>query len=142
MKKHNLYNKFLGFLIKKGNKIGAKRVLHDAFLKISRQTGFSVHMLLLKVFHKLNTFVEIKRVRKKRSFHLVPFSITFKRRSYLVIKWLMQVINADTRHVSTSEKLFDEIQSTLSKFPSKSFKIRNQNISQSLLSRSNIHFRW
>jgi ribosomal protein S7 len=142
MKKHTLYNKFLGSLIKKGNKIGAKRVLHEAFLKASRQTGLSVHILLLRVFCKLNTFVEIKRVRKKRSVHLVPFSITFKRRSYLVVKWLMQVIKADTRHVSTSEKLFNEIQSTLSKFPSKSFKIRNQNISQSLLSRSNIHFRW
>lgn len=142
MKKQNLYHKFLGFLIKKGNKLGAKRILHNAFLKISRQTGLSIHILLLRLFYKLNTFVEIKRVRKKRSFHLVPFSITFKRRSYLVIKWLMQVINVDPRHVSTSEKLFNEIQSTLSKSPSKSLKLRNQNISQSILSRSNIHFRW
>ena len=142
IKNQNLYYKFLGFLTKKGNKLGAKRVINDAFLKLSKQTGLSVHILLLKLFLKLNTFVEVKRVRKKRSFHIVPFSINFKRRSYLVIKWLMQAVQADIRQVSTSEKLFLEIQNTVIKYSSKSLKIRNQNISQALLSRSNIHFRW
>jgi len=142
IKKQNLYNNLLGFLIKKGNKIGAKTVIHEAFLKLSKQTGLSNQRLLFKLFKRLNTFVEIKKVRKKRSFHLVPFSITFKRRSYLVIKWLMEAVHQDSRRISTGEKLFDEIKTTLLARSSKSLKIRNQNISQALLNRSNIHFRW
>ena len=142
IKKQNLYNNLLGFLIKKGNKIGAKKVIHDAFFKLSKQTGLSNQRLLLKLFKTLNTFVEIKKVRKKRSFHLVPFSITPKRRSYLAIKWLMQAVYQDSRRISTGEKLFDEIKTTLLTRSSKSLKIRGHNISQALLNRSNIHFRW
>ena len=145
MKKYqnkNLYNKFLGFIIKKGNKIGAKSVLNNAFLAVSKKTGLPLHVILLKLFLKLNSFVEVKRVRVQRSSHLVPFSIRLKRRSYLIIKWLMQAVKEDTRKVSMAEKLFFEIFSTLKSSPSKSVKIRNLNISQALLNRSNIHYRW
>jgi ribosomal protein S7 len=145
MKKYqnkNLYNKFLGFIIKKGNKIGAKNVLNNAFLAVSKKTGLPLHVILLKLFLKLNSFVEVKRVRVQRSSHLVPFSIRLKRRSYLIIKWLMQAVKEDTRKVSMAEKLFFEIFSTLKSSPSKSVKIRNLNISQALSNRSNIHYRW
>jgi ribosomal protein S7 len=145
MKKYqnkNLYNKFLGFIIKKGNKIGAKNVLNNAFLAVSKKTGLPLHVILLKLFLKLNSFVEVKRVRVQRSSHLVPFSIRLKRRSYLIIKWLMQAVKEDTRKVSMAEKLFFEIFSTLKNSPSKSVKIRNLNISQALSNRSNIHYRW
>ena len=138
----HLYSKFLGFLIKKGNKIGAKKVINDAFLKVSKETGFSMHQLLLKLFLKLNSFVEVKRVRIRRSSHLVPFSITLKRRSYLIIKWLMQAVQEDKRKVSMSDKLYVEISNTIGNTPSRSLKIRNLNVSQALANRSNIHFRW
>jgi len=138
----NLYNNFLGFLIKKGNKIGAKNILTTAFLMVSKKTGYSLQTLILKVFLKLNSFVEVKRVRVKRSSHLVPFSIRLKRRSYLIIKWLMQAVKEDTRKVSMSEKLFVEISNTIKKSPSRSVKLRNFNISQALSNRSNIHYRW
>lgn len=145
MKKYqnkNLYRKFLGFIIKKGNKIGAKSVLNNAFLTVSKKTGLPLHVILLKLFLKLNSFVEVKRVRVQRSSHLVPFSIRLKRRSYLIIKWLMQAVKEDTRKVSMAEKLFFEIFSTLKNPPSKSVKIRNLNVSQALSNRSNIHYRW
>jgi ribosomal protein S7 len=141
-KNSNLYNNFLGFLIKKGNKIGAKNILTNAFLMVSKKTGHSLQTLILKIFLKLNSFVEVKRVRVKRSSHLVPFSIRLKRRSYLIIKWLMQAIKEDTRKVSMSEKLFVEISNTLKKSPSRSVKLRNFNIAQALSNRSNIHYRW
>jgi len=145
MKKYqhkNLYSKFLGFLIKKGNKISARNILNNAFLVVSKKTGLSLHILLLKIFLKLNTFVEVKRVRVQRSSHLVPFSIRLKRRSYLIIKWLMQAIKEDNRKISMSEKLAFEISNTIKKSPSRSVKIRNLNISQALSNRSNIHYRW
>lgn len=141
-KNKNLYNKFLGFLIKKGNKIRARATLNDAFLLVSKKTGLPLQSILLKLFFKLNSFVEVKRVRVKRSSHLVPFSIRLKRRSYLIIKWLNQAIREDVRKVSMSEKLFVEILNTIKKAPSRSVKLRNFNISLALANRSNIHYRW
>lgn len=138
----NLYNKFLGFLIKKGNKISARSILNTSFLTVSKKTGLPLHILLLKIFLKLNSFVEVKKVRVQRSSHLVPFSIRLKRRSYLIIKWLMQAVKEDSRKISMSEKLSSEILDTIKKIPSRSVKIRNFNISQALSNRSNIHYRW
>jgi ribosomal protein S7 len=138
----NLYNKFLGFLIKKGNKISARSILNTSFLAVSKKTGLPLHVLLLKIFLKLNSFVEVKKVRVQRSSHLVPFSIRLKRRSYLIIKWLMQAVKEDSRKISMSEKLSSEILDTIKKIPSRSVKIRNFNISQALSNRSNIHYRW
>jgi ribosomal protein S7 len=138
----NLYNKFLGFLIKKGNKISARSILNTSFLTVSKKTGLPLHILLLKIFLKLNSFVEVKKVRVQRSSHLVPFSIRLKRRSYLIIKWLMQAVKEDSRKISMSEKLSSEILDTIKKNPSRSVKIRNFNISQALSNRSNIHYRW
>jgi ribosomal protein S7 len=138
----NLYNKFLGFLIKKGNKISARSILNTSFLTVSKKTGLPLHILLLKIFLKLNSFVEVKKVRVQRSSHLVPFSIRLKRRSYLIIKWLMQAVKEDSRKISMSEKLSSEILDTIKKSPSRSVKIRNFNISQALSNRSNIHYRW
>lgn len=138
----NLYNKFLGFLIKKGNKISARSILNTSFLTVSKKTGLPLHILLLKIFLKLNSFVEVKKVRVQRSSHLVPFSIRLKRRSYLIIKWLMQAVKEDSRKISMSEKLSSEILDTIKKNPSRSVKIRNLNISQALSNRSNIHYRW
>jgi len=72
----------------------------------------------------------------------VPFSIRLKRRSYLIIKWLMQAVKEDSRKISMPEKLSSEILDTIKKNPSRSVKIRNFNISQALSNRSNIHYRW
>jgi small subunit ribosomal protein S7 len=138
----NLYDKFLGFLVKKGNKISAKHLLNEAFFKVSKKTGLSLSRILLKLFLKLNSFVEVKRIRVRRSSHLVPFSIRLKRRYYLTIKWLLQAVKEDTRKVPMSEKLFLEIANTIKKVPSRSVKLRNLNISQALANRSNIHYRW
>ena len=112
------------------------------FLRFQKKTGLSLSRILLKLFLKLNSFVEVKRIRVRRSSHLVPFSIRLKRRYYLTIKWLLQAVKEDTRKVPMSEKLFLEIDNTIKKAPSRSVKLRNLNVSQALANRSNIHYRW
>ena len=61
---------------------------------------------------------------------------------YLMIKWLLQAIKNDNRKVPVSDKLFLEINQTISSSSSKSLDIKNSNITQVLANRSNIHFRW
>ena len=140
--KINLYNKLLGFLIKKGNKIKAKKIIDSAFLEVSKKTGHSLSFLLFKLFCKLNIFVESKTIRVKRSSFIVPFSISLKRRSYLIIKWFMKIIIENKKKISISQKIAEEIFLILKTPSSKVLKLRALNNMQALSNRSNIHFRW
>lgn len=137
-----LYKKFLGFLIKKGKKTGAKRILDKTFLIVSKSIGMPIHVSMLKLFLSLNSFVEVKNVRIGRRSLLVPFSINLKRRSYLIVKWLMQAIKENKKKISLSERLAEEILQILRGSISGAKKLRNLNISQALANRSNIHYRW
>jgi len=140
--KNHLYNKFLGFLNKKGGKIKAKKILSDSFLVLSKKTGLSVRSILLKIFLKLNTFVEVKRIRVRKRVTLVPFYIKYNRRLYLVVKWIMMAVKEDTRRISFVNKFSNEILQLLGKKASKALKFKESNVSQVLLNRSNMHFRW
>jgi small subunit ribosomal protein S7 len=142
VQKKTLYNKLLGVLTKQGNKTAAAKIINAAFLKVSKSTTLSMNKILLKLFLKLNSFIEVKKVRVKRSFHLVPFQITLKRRSYLIIKWLMQVIKTDSRNISISDKLAFEIDHTLKSENSKLLNLQTLNTTLALANRSNIHYRW
>jgi small subunit ribosomal protein S7 len=141
-KNKNLYNKIINFFTKKGNKVKATNLVNSAFDKISKSTGLSFNEILTKLYLKLNSFVEIKKIKVRRGFHLVPFPISHKRSTYLMIKWLLQAIKDDKRKVPVSDKLFLEINQTISSSSSKSLDIKNSNITQVLANRSNIHFRW
>jgi ribosomal protein S7 len=138
----NLYSKLLGFFIKKGKKATSKKILDNAFFLVSKKTGFSFCYILYTLFLKLNIFVEAKKVRIKRRSVVVPFSISLKRRSYLVTKWLMQSVLQNEGRILTEIKLFEEILKVLTNSSSKSLKMKSLNNSQALANRSNIHYRW
>jgi ribosomal protein S7 len=138
-----IYTNFLGFLTKKGNKVTAKKILDEAFLDVSLKTKQPVHILLIKVFLKLNSFVETKKIKFKRSTHVVPFVITsFKRKSYLIIKWLMEAVEQDKRKIPVAQKLSKEILNILKNKSSKALIQKKMNTKNALTNRSNIHFRW
>ena len=137
-----IYTNFVGFLTKKGHKVAAKRIVDEAFYKASKATSLPTQVVLTETFMKLNSLVEIKRVRIGAQTHVVPFSINFKRRSYLVVKWLMDAVDQDKRKVSTSEKLAMELTNTVKNKTSKSIQTKEMNTEQALLNRANIHYRW
>lgn len=140
--KSNLYSKLVGLLIKKGNKNKAKLIVDSVFLNLSKQTKQSLSYLLFKIFLNLNVFVESKTVRIKRSSHVVPFSIGLKRRSYLIIKWLMKAISENNKNIPIVDKIVEEMLLIINNSSSKALKLRNLNNSQAQANRSNIHFRW
>ena len=141
-KKINLYNKILGFLIKKGKKVKSLNLLNSALSKICNITKKPIHYLLTKLFIFLNVFVETKTVRIRRSVHIVPFPLNLKRRRYLILKWLFFVVNRNKEKISFSEKFIKEILFILKKKKSEVFKLHSSNNSKALLNRSNIHYRW
>lgn len=132
----------LGFLIKKGNKNKAKKIMDEIFLTLSKKIRKPLCLILFKIFAKLNVFVESKIIRNKRSKYTVPFSITLRRRSYLIIKWLMQAAEENKKKIPISEKISLEILSLLENSSSRALKFKLLNNKQALLNRSNIHYRW
>jgi len=142
-RKNDLYNKFLGFLIKKGKKNIAMKMLNSVFFDLSKKTGKSSCFLLFKIFKKLNVFVESKTLRIRRRIYTVPFSLTLKRRFYLIIKWLIDSAKTNKRKISFSKKISAEIFLVLKNSSlSKSLKLKALNNKNALKNRSNIHYRW
>lgn len=137
-----IYTNFVGMLTKSGNKVAAKRIVDEAFASAAKATKMPAQVVLLEVFKKLNTQVEVKKVSLGGQTHIVPFSVNFKRRSYLVVKWLMDAVGDDHRRVSTADKLAMELINTIKNKTSKSLQIKQTNVTQALENRANIHFRW
>jgi len=141
--KKTLYTKLLGFLIKKGKKKKAKTILDRAFLIISSKTGLSIGYILLKVFLNLNTFVEARTIRVKRSSYIVPFSLSLKRRSYLIIKWLITASLLNKKRIPFVNKIQQEVVLILKKhLSSQALKLKKINNNKANSNRANIHFRW
>jgi ribosomal protein S7 len=141
-RKKNVYNSFLGFLTKKGNKTSAKILLDAAFLKASRTLDLPTHLLMFSVFSNLSSSVEAKRVRYRRGSHVVPFLTGHKRRIYLAIKWLVESVKEDKRRQSLIEKFSFEIVNVFKNVPCKTLQKKQSNDNLASANKSNIHFRW
>jgi small subunit ribosomal protein S7 len=144
MKKKNLhlYNKFVGFITKNGKKPKAKVIFDSALFNVTQKLKIPLNRLLLKIFLKLNSYIEIKTIKIRKKVHFVPFPTTYKRRIYLVIKWIVNATLEDKRKLNFSEKLSLEIFNLIKNKSSKSLKIKRNNFSKALINRSNLHFRW
>jgi ribosomal protein S7 len=137
----NIYFKFLGSLTKRGNKVKAKRLLDKALIKSSEKNGMPSYLIVHQTFSKLQSFLEIKKIKIRKNVHLVPFPLTRKRQDFLRIKWFLEVIKSDTRRISFSEKLAEEMSSVLSDRRSKVILKKKQTNNEVISNRSNIHFR-
>lgn len=138
----NLYCKFLGFLTKKGNKLNARKLLNKTFFSVSKKLEMSKEKALNLLFYKLNSFVEVKKVRVRRKIVLVPFPISFKRRSYLIVKWIVDSTKGEKKKSPLHKKLTKEILDVLEGSKSRSQSLRQVNFSKALANKSNAHFRW
>ena len=144
MKKNpNLYNVFIGYLIKKGNKIQAKRIIDSTFFALSTKFNLPFSVILRKILRKMGNSIEVKTIKMRKNTHVVPFAITQNRKNYLLVKKIMDSVKEDNTNRSVTEKLIDELTGILvSNKSSKSLQKNKLVIKQAVLNRSNIHFRW
>jgi len=136
------YKKILGLLIKKGLKSKAKSILDFALFKVSSKLKSSPKIVLLKIFLKLNTFVEVRKIRLRKRLVFVPFYISYSRRLFLIAKWLVMATSSNKQKIPFSEKLSTEILNILTLKNSKAVSFKLLNIKQALKNRSNTHYRW
>lgn len=143
LSKNILYTKFLGSLTKKGNKNAAGRILREAFLKASKRTQFPVYRIFSRIFKGLDTFVEVKKVTKRKNTHFIPFPVKKKRNEFLKVKWILDATKEDTRSVKYSDKLYVEILNLLYQKKKSKVLARKRNINKEvLLHKANAHYRW
>jgi len=137
-----LYNKLILFILKKGNKARAVTIIDNVFYKLSLLTKSSFLQILLRIFYKLNTSIEAKKISIRKRNHIVPFVISLKRKYYLIIKWLIIAINKNKKNISLAKKIFLELKYLLTKKNSLSLKLKRINHKRIYNNKSNIHFRW
>ena len=140
----SFYSTLLGLLIKNGDRVSAKRLLDKTFVIVLKLAKISFNIIILKIIILLNTFVEVKQVKKYKKFsYQVPFPISLKRKLYLSVKWLISSALEDKRRVPFFEKISQEILLLITnKSVSKSYKKKSKNLNLAMANKSNVHFRW
>jgi len=94
-----VYLKFIGLLIRQGKKKCSKKILDTSFQIVSRKLNLPLELIFVKLFLKLQCFLEIKKRKLGKNFHLVPFPIKHRRQNFLKMKWLLQSVNEDIRKI-------------------------------------------
>ena len=105
----NFYNTFLGLLIKNGDRVSAKKLLDKTLVLILKAVKIPFNLIILKIIIWLNTFVEVKQLKKYKKFsYQVPFPMSLKRKLYTSVNWIISSSSEDKRRVSFSEKIPQE----------------------------------
>lgn len=142
LSKLNLYKNFISFIFKSGKKYIWEKIISDIFLLIKKTLKFSQNIILLKIFLRLYSKIEIKKIKTRRKTALVPVFISVRRRFLLALKWLLLAVSKNKLQISLKDKLFLEI-FKLTKNKSceslKQLELNNQNV---YLNRANFHYRW
>jgi len=141
-KKFSLYTKLLGFLTKRGKKSKAKKILNLSFFRISLMFRKPLKHILHGLFRSLNTSIETRTIKIKRSRFVVPFPINLHRRIFLTLKWFTCGIKENTKREPFHIKLVKELVLILTKKDSKVLALKKLNTNKSLTNRSNAHYRW
>jgi ribosomal protein S7 len=141
--KLNIYIKLKKFFTKQGKSQQANKLINKALISVSKNNKITLTYMLLYVFNKLNSFFEIRKLNLRRRTNFIPFAANKKRRVYLVIKRIKDILVLDKRKKSLSEKLKTEIVNIfLREKISNSLKQKKMELMKVSSYRSNIHFRW
>jgi ribosomal protein S7 len=136
------YQKLVGLLTKKGNKQKAMSLLNKALLKTSKDLKYTPNLVLKKALDLLKTSLELKKIKRRRSSHFIPFPLKKKRKLFLVSKWLLLGAKHQEINKTLDLKLNLELIELIKNRNSFSYKFKEQNIRKALQNKSNTHFRW
>ena len=149
-----LYKQILGAFLKKGKRTAAVKLLSSALLLASKEVKLPISSILQKIFFKLNVFIDVKTITIRGRQHNVPFTVSLRRRAFLISKWLFNSLQTNHSKLSGKEKLSKEIVFILSgltkrdettkkvSYYSYALEYKKQLYLKGSASRSNLHFRW
>lgn len=140
--KINLYNKFIGFLLKKGKINKSIKILKTVLFHLSSIYKNSCYYILSFIFHKLQSNIEARMVLVHRKKYLVPILINSSRSVHLGLRWLINTTRKNFFKAPFWKKLLKEILFILQNKKSKVLDLKYSNVNRILSNSSNLHFRW
>lgn len=138
----NIYKKFISFIFNNGKKVIWEKKISLIFSFLSIKLSYSSTLLLLKIFLRLYTKVEIKKIKTRKRIHLIPRLIKFYRSFFLSLKWLFLSLLKNKIKSSLSSKLILELTTLLRKKTCNSLLLVLANNKSVAINRSNFTFRW
>lgn len=145
LKKKNfftLYYSLLGKVFYIGKKIKWNTSLLSVFELLSFTLNYSIPFLLSKIFIRLYTSVELKKVLSRKRVTFIPFFITVKRSAFLALKWIFFAALKNINITSLKNKLYVELLQLLTLNTSFALQKLEENNDNSFKNRANIHYRW
>ncbi len=137
----NLYLYLIKFITRFGKMSKIKMGLTAVFFNLYRSLKISKTKVLLLLFLRLYTKVEIRHIKVRRRVHIVPFLISVERQFFLTLKWILLAVKENKERCSYEKKILLEISNIIkNKASSITFLEKNNNLASK--NRSNAHFRW
>lgn len=140
--KNKLFSDYLILhLMRSGKKSWAYKTVFDAANKISLQLNRSILEVYSLIFNRLRPYIEIRKVRVRRSSYLVPFPTNLKRQKHLSAFWLLETVRQDKRNISFEKKLEEELIKILLNRGA-TLEKKKEMYKKAEKSRSFLHYRW
>ena len=140
--KLSLYTKLINFFLLKGKKQIVKKKIDLVLNLLIKELQVSATVLLYTFFNRLKTYVEIKKIKKRKRTFLVPTPIAGTRRVHLTLTWLYSSIASNKSKISFEKKLYSEMFSVLLNQRCMTIDLLDKNNKLSIESRVNLHYRW
>lgn len=138
----SLYNKLLLFIFRVGKKNIWEQKFSSIFDLLVLKLHYSKSLLLLKIFIRLFTRVEVKKVKARKRITHIPFFIKLPRSIFLALKWIFMASSKKKTNISFQNTLFTELLQLITKKSSFSLQKLEENNILAFKNRSNIHYRW
>lgn len=100
--------KFINYIMERGKKSVAERILYDAFEILKDKTKQDPRHIFNKAIKKVTPLVEVRGKRVGGANFQVPFQVRGERRYFLACNWIINAAN-DRKGRSTAAKLASEI---------------------------------
>lgn len=100
--------KFINYVMERGKKSVAERMVYEAFEIIKQKTKQDPRHIFNKAIKKVSPLVEVRGKRVGGANYQVPFQVRGERRYFLGCNWIIKAANS-RKGQSTAEKLAIEI---------------------------------
>lgn len=137
-----LFNKILTTTFNNGKKSNWYLILNNLFEYLAYLLNYSISILLSKIFMRLFTRVELRKVVARKRITYIPFFIKTNRSVFLSLKWIFLSVSKNTNKISLQNKLYLEFFELLTNQTCFSILKLEENNSESFNHRANVHFRW
>jgi ribosomal protein S7 len=131
----------IAHLMRDGNKNWAFSVVVKVGISIGTKINKNYSEVYEAIFKILQPFVEIRKVRVRRTSYLVPFPTTLQRQQHLVSLWILETAKKDPRKIDFETKLYEELLKILTN-KGATLEKKKEIYKKAEKSRSFLHYRW